>query len=201
MARTKARPSAPRGARAREGLRPHRRLGTTSPIRRGPGPRPAPVHRRAKSDEPVGSEINTSQNATRARQSRPVAPHSKRARTAPRPVNTHDWVRSSGRTLAATQGGTGRVNNSPCSASACAARATSRNVHALRRDQWTRVIGHVLAAAHSQQLSGALGVWTTRRAPLAWSWHAHSPRGRTSETSPHCAATGEHARIIGHDLA
>jgi hypothetical protein len=68
-------------------------------------------------------------------QSRPVAPHSKRARTAPRPVNTHDWVRSSGRTLAATQGGTGRVNNSPCSASACAARATSRNVHALRRDQ------------------------------------------------------------------
>ena len=61
------------------------------------------------SDEPVGSEINTSQNATRARQSRPVAPHSKRARTEPRPVNTHDWVRSSGRTLAATQGGAGSV--------------------------------------------------------------------------------------------
>ena len=81
------------------------------------------------------SEINTSQNATRARQSRPVAPHSKRARTEPRPVNTHDWVRSSGRTLAATQRGAGRVNNSACSASACAARALaawphSRIVHA-----------------------------------------------------------------------
>ena len=92
------------------------------------------------SDEPVGSEINTSQNATRARQSRPVAPHSKRARTEPRPVNTHDWVRSSGRTLATTQRGAGRVNNSACSASACAARALaawphSRNVHAPSRDQ------------------------------------------------------------------
>ena len=74
------------------------------------------------SDEPVGSEINTSQNATRARQSRPVAPHSKRARTAPRPVNTHDWVRSSGRTLAATQRRTRSVNNPACSASVIVAR-------------------------------------------------------------------------------
>ena len=61
-----------------------------------------------KATSPSGPK-STQAKLPRARQSRPVAPHSTRARTAPRPVNTNDWVRSSGRTLAATQGGAGSV--------------------------------------------------------------------------------------------
>ena len=95
------------------------------PKRARTAPRRADAHDWARSSGRRGGatqrrtrSANISARSASARAARPRAPcprRPKRARTAPRRVLTHDWVRSSGRGGEATQRRTRSVNNSACS--------------------------------------------------------------------------------------
>ncbi len=147
-------------------------------------PRPANTHHRVRSSGPHLQPLRgalgvvTSHRAPLARgrgalAGRVAAAHLKRARTEPRPANTHHRVRSSGPHSQTLRGALGVVT------SHCAPLASGRGALAGRvaaahlersRTQPRPVNTHDWARSsgpHSQTLRGALGVVTSHRALVA----------------------------------